>query len=552
MIAAVAMYCLAIATAAADEPTLIGHWPLQKDARTATGITLTGTARNIEFNLTGPSGMPQSAARFNGRDSVLEVADTSALRLGKGEFSIALWINSPTESVDIPGDLVSQFDPATRTGFHLGLYTHGGVTTGQPNHRQLHFGIDQGRIEPQFQDHGRLGSAVFVFALCVHAGKLYASTCHAGDDEAGHVFRYEGSDRWTDLGSPDRANSISAMTAYQGALYVASSKYRLGGSSLSESKNPHFGGKVFRLGENDQWISTGTLSPETEAIGSLVEFQGQLYASSLYRPAGFFRYAGGQQWTVRPTPEGKRVESMTVYNGAIYATSYDEGAVFRYDGQQWTRVGTIPEATQTYGFAVHRGDLYVSEWPQARVFRYTGGTSWVDAGKLGQELEAMPLVVYNGKLYGGTLPLAEVYRYDADGQWARIGRVDHTPDVKYRRAWSMAVYRGRLFVGTLPSGRVLSIETGRNVTSDHVLAKGWRHVAAVRDHDRLRLYLDGQAAAESAPFDAADFDLTNAQPTRIGFGAQDYFHGDLSDVRIYRGALSAEQVRSIYRESLRK
>ncbi len=107
----------------------------------------------------------------------------------------------------------------------------------------------------------------------------------------------------------------------------------------------------------------------------------------------------------------------------------------------------IPNATQTYGFAIHRGELFVSEWPQAHVYRYQGGTSWDDAGKLGDELEAMPLVVYNGKLYGGTLPSAEIYRYDDLKAWTRIAQVDATPNVKYRRAWSMAVFQGRLFVG---------------------------------------------------------------------------------------------------------
>ncbi len=102
----------------------------------------------------------------------------------------------------------------------------------------------------------------------------------------------------------------------------------------------------------------------------------------------------------------------------------------------------------------------------------------------------MPLLVYNGKMYGGTLPLAEVYRYD-NNSWNRIGQVDKTPDVKYRRAWSMAVYQGRLFVGTLPSGRVLSIEAGKNVTYDHEFPSGWHHIAAVRGDRSLKLFVDG-------------------------------------------------------------
>jgi hypothetical protein len=529
--------------AAACEPVLIGHWPLQGDARDHSEANLPTMSRGVDFEVAGPSGLPRSAARFR-RKAVIEVSPTPTLQLGKGEFSISLWVRAEEDGGESPCDLISHYDANTQTGFHLGVYSHGGVTNAQPNSRQLHFGIDQGRIEEQFLNHGRLGNAVFVFALCVHDGRLYAATCHAGQDEAGHVFRYGEGDRWTDLGAPDRANAISALVVYNGSLYAGSSKYRLAGSALSESQNPNLGGKVFRL-DGDRWVSCGELSPETEAVASLVVFRGRLYASSLYRPAGFFRYEGGENWIDCPTPEGKRIEAMTVFRDALYATSYDEGSVFRYDGQAWEHVGTIPGATQTYGLAVHRGELYVSEWPQAHVYRYAGGTNWLDAGKLGNELEAMPLLVYNGKLYGGTLPSAEVYRYDGPTEWTRIGQVDNTPDVKYRRAWSMAVHRGRLFVGALPSGRVLSLEAGRNSTWDYAFPTEWRHVAAVRDSDRLRLYVDGQVVAESALFAGGSFDLSNSQPLRIGFGAQDFFQGDLADIRLYRGALTPDQVREL-------
>lgn len=538
--------CFSLAELQAEEPTLIGYWPLRGNVADQSGNNLKTTARGVELDIVGPQNAPRTAGRFNGRDSVIEISDADALRLGSGDLSVSLWLNTDSKLDDVPGDLLSQYDPATRTGFHLGLYSHGGVTNAQANSKQVHFGIDQGRLEEQFTDHGQLGNATYVFAMCVHRGRLYASTCHPGESETGRVFRFEGGNRWTDLGSPDKANSISAMTEFNGSLYVASSKYRLAGSALAESQNPNFGGKVYRLGENDKWISCGMLSPETGAVGGLVVFRGQLYAGSLYKPAGFFRFDGGAKWTACKTPDGKRVEAMTVFNGAIYATSYDEGSVFRFDGENWEHVGKIPGATQTYGFAVHRGSLFVSEWPQAHVFRYLGGTNWEDTGRLGQELEAMPLLVYNGQMYGGTLPLAEVYRFDGLQQWTKIGRVDHTPDVKYRRAWSMAVFQGRLFVGALPSGRVMSIEAGRNVTHDHELSAGWHHVAAVRRANQLQLFVDGKQVSESARFEPGDFNLTNRQPIKIGFGAQDHFRGDMADVRLHRGALSPEQIAKLF------
>lgn len=542
----------------ATEPELIARWPLGAAEEPAITYSSPLMVRDLT-EIPGPFGGP--ARQFNGRSSMIELTSASSTQLGRDDFTIALWVNSAAQGHESPGDLISQYDPVTRTGFHLGLYSHGGVTNAQPNLRQLHFGIDQGKIETDFTDHGRLGNAVYVFSLCVHDGRLYASTCEPDATQAGHVYRFDGQDRWTDLGSPDKANAISAMTSFNGHLVVASSKYRLGGSSLQESTNANFGGKVFALAKegNDphpRWLDWGTLSPETEAVASLINFRGRLYASSLYRPAGFFRYEGGQTWTALETPAGKRVEATTVFNDALYGGCYDEGSVFRFDGNRWEELGSLPGATQTYGFGIHRGQLHVSEWPQAHVFRWdeSAGRQWSDTGRLGMELEAMPLLVYNGKMYCGSLPNAEVYRYDAqtiadaDAQlpnaWTKIGQVDHTENVKYRRAWSMAIYQGRLFVGCLPSGRVLSIEAGKNVTLDRAFPDGWHHVVAMRQADRLKLFVDGECVAESSPLDF-DYDLSTQQPLRIGFGAQDYYEGAMYDVRIYRGALPQQQIKQL-------
>ena len=276
----------------------------------------------------------------------------------------------------------------------------------------------------------------------------------------------------------------------------------------------------------------------------MVVYKGRLYAGSLYAPAGFFRYEGGQRWTSCGTPGGKRVESLGVFNGQIYATGYDEGAVYRYDGSEWEDLGVLDEANQTYGFAIHRGKLYVSEWPHARVFRWDEGGGWQNAGRLGEELETMPLLVYNGKMYAGTLPSASVFRFDAP-DWTHVGRLDHTPDVRYRRTWTMAVFQGRLFAGTLPSGHVHSVEIGSNVTSDRALPAGWVHLAAIRHTDRLELYVDGELVATSGRFEASDYDISNDEPLLIGAGASDYFNGMLSDVRLYGRALSPREVRDL-------
>ncbi|MFN9717380.1 MAG: LamG-like jellyroll fold domain-containing protein, partial [Planctomycetota bacterium] len=151
-------------------------------------------------------------------------------------------------------------------------------------------------------------------------------------------------------------------------------------------------------------------------------------------------------------------------------------------------------------------------------------------------------------MYGGTLPSAEIYRYDEESVWTKIAQVDATPDVKYRRAWSMAVHQGRLFAGTLPSGRVCSFEAGKNATFDKPFPGGWHHVAAVRDDDRLRLFLDAQEVSRSTVMNGRQLNLSGSNHLRIGFGAQDYFEGDIADLRIYNGPLTPGELQGIARE----
>jgi hypothetical protein len=137
--------------------------------------------------------------------------------------------------------------------------------------------------------------------------------------------------------------------------------------------------------------------------------------------------------------------------------------------------------------------------------------------------------------------------------------LDFTPDVKYRRVWSMAIYRGKLFCGVLPSGHVHAFEAGQCITYDRELNDGWRHLAAVRHGDTLRLYIDGKLAAASSSTRGCNplppsgsssgkaLDIANDKPLTIGFGAHDYFNGRTRDVRIYRRVLWDEEIGNLHR-----
>ncbi|MGD9645881.1 MAG: LamG-like jellyroll fold domain-containing protein [Pirellulales bacterium] len=521
----------------AAEP--IAHWPLAADARDAGPHALHGAPRDVKF-ATG-------AATFDGRSSAIEIADAPALQLGTGDFTVAAFVEIPESLDDVVGDVLGKFDAARRRGFQLSIVTNAAAASGTSNRCQVQFGIDDDYHDADWRDEGRPGQSVLIFALSTHAGKLYAGTCEPAADQAGHVYRYEGSDHWHDLGSPDRANSVAALAEFDGQLYAATARYRLRGSALPDSPNETPGGAIFRFDDDtEQWLACGRL-PDVEAINGLVEFRGQLYASSLYSP-GFFRYEGGDRWTALGTANNRRVEALTVFNGAIFAGSYDAAEIHRFDPELgWQVVGSLDENTQTYGFGVYGGALYVGTWPSGRVYRYDGPNQWTDCGRLGEEKEVMPLAVYNGLFYGGTLPLAAIYRFDGDSQWSLLGRIDHTPDVTYRRVWSLAVHGGRLFAGTLPSGHVWSWQAGCSATHDRALAPGWHHLAGVRAAGELVLYVDGRAVARTRIPTARKFSLDTDQPLRIGSGQHDLLRGRLKDVRLYRGALSAEEIAGLAR-----
>ncbi|HAA50889.1 MAG TPA: hypothetical protein DCE43_14330 [Planctomycetaceae bacterium] len=524
----------------------VAVWSLERDSRDSSGNGLDLTGRAVRFGDKATRRNDRSTARFDGRTSLLRAPDDKRLDPGTGPFSVTAWVHTEQSLDDVLGDVISKFDPARRTGFQLSIKNNVGVTNTSSNYRHVHFGIDNGRVDSSWTDHGRPGNNMYVFSLLVHKGQLYAGTCEPGAKEAGHVYLFDGKAGWKDLGTPDRCNAVSTLCSFGGEIYAGTTKYRLAGSSLPESPNLAKGGRVFKYMGGKKWKNLGKLGDAESLYGSVV-YKNKLYFSALYSP-GLFRYDGGTKWTNCGTFEGKRVESLAVYNGAIYATGFDEAGVYRYDGDGWEHLGIVGKNTQTYGFAVYRGDLYVSSWPTGSVFRMEqagGKTNWAFVGRLAMEKESMPLAVYNGMMYSGTLPLGEVFRFDGGTKWTSLGKIDTTPNVRYRRAWSMAVFRGRLFAGVLPSGRVKSIEAGKSVTSDVELPSGWVHLAAVKGGDRLRLYINGKQVAVSSRFTASKFNLSNTVPLTVGRGQHDHFNGSLSDVRIYRHALSDAEVREL-------
>jgi len=224
---------------------------------------------------------------------------------------------------------------------------------------------------------------------------------------------------------------------------------------------------------------------------------------------------------------------------------------------------------------VSQGKLCAGTWPEAKVARFLGGEDWQELGRVGEDgTEVNALVVYNGKLYGGSIPRAEVCRYDGSLQWTSLkrfyspegwkpglpGKANSKQVKEWSRVTSLAIHAGKLFAGigsctsavidtpadpTDVLGRVFSIEAGKCVSDDNDLGPGWKHIAAVREDGRLKLYVNGKLVAKSSAFNPADYDVSIDQPLRIGFGQTDYFSGRIAEVRVYNRALREPKIRTL-------
>ena len=533
---------------------LIGHWPLQGDSNDHSENALETRCTDVELVEDAQSG---SAGRFNGRTSKLEISDHPALNLGQDEFTFSAWVKTEATNADVVGDLFGKFDSASRKGINLCLLTNTGVTsTAQPNRRHLQFGIDDARLEPEWQDCGRPGNAVLITSLLASDGLLYAGTLETGADETGHLFRYDGGQRWVDLGNPAGTNAVHSVTEFEGAIYCAAGRYATAGSCLGNTiLNNTRGGQIYRIEENGQWTFCGhpgledTIDDDQPAgdynVGkaddsmSLTAYRGNLYCVSNHMK-GVFRYEGGEEWT-KIGPDS-RVITLTIYRGELYALA-NGGPVYRYLGDhEWKNCGTPGESRQTYGAAIHEGQLYVGTWPEGTIHRYEADGEWPLVGRAGYEREVMAMVHYNGKLYAGGLPTGSVYRLD--GPITFVAHLDTSP-VVLRRVWSMAVFGGSLYAGTLPSGHVYKVQAGRCTTWDKTFPSGWHHVTAVKGQRQLRLYVDGRCVSQSNGFHSADYNLDTDAPLTIGFGAFEHFNGLMRDVRLYRGELDDSDISAL-------
>ena len=555
------------------ETGLVGHWKLQGDCRDYSGQGNDGINHGVNLE----SGL------FDGTGAYIEIPSRASLNLGTSDFAICARVHTDQEVNDILGDILEKYDPKLRRGITLWLKSSAGGYQSQGTDRHVCFGIDNARLS-EWTDCGRPNptSNYVSNSLTVFQGNLYAGTIDAKEEQdRRHVYRYDGQDRWIDCGQVGTAKStgVGPLIVHQGHLYAVTTTY----DWTRVRTGPYEPGRVYRYAGGTTWVDCGQPSDD-RTLNCAASFRGKLYVGGGPQTWGVYVQEGEASWRQsklfpKSGPQKCFPHTMCCFNGKLYV---GWPSVYAFDGRQWVYAGvpSEPERTlQTHSLAVHRGRLCAGTWPLAKVSRYLGGEKWEEFGRVGEDgTEVNALVVYNGKLYGGSIPRAEVCRYDDEDQWNSLKRFYSPPgwtpvppadnggrptreDVAaWSRVTSLTIYGGRLFasIGSCTSsvldapadvrGRVYSMEAGKGVSYEKDLGPGWKHLVAVREKGTLKLYVNGELVATSAPFDQAEYDVSTDQPLRIGFGQTDYFCGKIADVRIYNRALLDQEIAERFSE----
>lgn len=563
---------LLVAPGQIQSADLVAHWPLDENAQDRQGSLHAAVRGDVKFGRVAG----RLAAEFNGRDAYLQVSDNPALALGEEDFSLSLWVNARRPINGIPGDLVNKWDSLHRRG--LNLYLSGGSSaySSISDARHVHFSVDDAFTSPQ-RDHGKpSASNSLISNLVVYQGSLYAGISDATESrDAGRVFRFVEGQSWEDcgrLGDDPTIASVMSLIVHDGRLYAGTGRWDwiIANNKYKDNPPPNTT-KVYVYEGNKKWKDMGEVGKGARVM-CLASFNGMLFAGLDRVGEGHVFRLAGDTWIDCGVPDGRNVESMMPWDGHLYVSTH--GNIYRYDADgKFVSIGIEPHGiTQIHSMHVHTGKLVLGTWPQGYILRYASDEKWDITGRVGlppdhkQINEINALIYHGGKMYAGTIPLSEVYRYEHDGNWERLTQLGRRPNWleaspdSWMRVVALASYQGRLFAGTGSCrgravdsdpegtlGRITSFGFGQMASYEDDLTPGWVHLTAVRRRGTLETYVNGKLAAKSHETPDRPLNITTAAPLRIGFGDLTYFNGALAGVRLYRGALSENEITELAR-----
>jgi hypothetical protein len=307
---------------------------------------------------------------------------------------------------------------------------------------------------------GNTAGVASISAMTAFNGSIYVGTTNPIN--GAEVYRYNNGTSWTKVsgaagsinGSTTGIASVSAMTVFNGNLYIGTSKvgaaeiYRYeGGTSWTKVSGP----------------TAGTVGAITaiDGVSSLAVYQGQLYAGLREMPGGarLMSYGGGIIWTAVNTTAGtfvatntvgaQSVGPMVVKNGFLYFAAQRGGDadILRYSGGNGATNAyflSMNAATATGSYVINGGSATTGFTEVTAMTVYNGAVIVALRRGVGQ---AEVLQLNDGMTTGTTSPNSWTRLNNATGQMANLG-VSGIDSVT-----ALTVYNGLLYAGTNQAGK---------------------------------------------------------------------------------------------------
>jgi hypothetical protein len=259
------------------------------------------------------------------------------------------------------------------------------------------------------------------------------------------------------FGNPDR-DTARGSAIFDGDIYLG-------------VENRSHDGEVWRSADGITWVKAAADSfgegSAIQHIDSLTVYDGNLYAGT--DSGSIWRTADGTLWTQATATPGfnDNVTAFATWDGALYANQADsdEGGVFRSsDGTDWANVLTFPEWQDKYTefLQVFNGRLYSDVGGYNGLLASGGGaiwdspdgTTWTQSGADGfgdpNNTDISGLAVFGGDLYAATFNKtegAQVWRTSDGTTWTEVaGHGFGEP--KNTIIHQLIVFNNELYAGT--------------------------------------------------------------------------------------------------------
>ncbi len=209
--------------------------------------------------------------------------------------------------------------------------------------------------------------------------------------------------------------------------------------------------------------SDGFGDPEDQQIPSLEVFGDYIYAGvhhwdGVTASAQVWRASDGEDWVMVDNRPVNGTADLEVFDGNIYAGSWDGNIWSSPNGITWTQVITNGFEDTAIGiarFAAYSGKLYASTWEDGtKIWRTANGTDWelfVDDG-MGNinNIGAIASEVFNGELYWGVMNLnqgGEIWR--TNGISTTVVMTGGFGIPQNQVVSSLAVYGNQIYAGLM-------------------------------------------------------------------------------------------------------